>query len=101
MLFSCEFLLNKQPTGPSGRFCFVRRLAVCAPITDNPHMIKRDSTLAQRQAAARQRLIDEGGRRVTLAVPGDLNARLQAEMDRTGESANSVILRLMRDSLPR
>ena len=63
-------------------------------------MTKRDSTLAQRQAAARQRLIDEGGRRVTLAVPGDINSRLQAEMDRTGESASAVILRLMRDNLP-
>lgn len=58
-----------------------------------------DKTNAQRQAAARQRLIAEGGRRVTLAVPGDLNSRLQAEMERTGESASAVILRLMRDNL--
>ena len=62
-------------------------------------MAKRDNTLAQRQAAARQRLLAEGGRRVTLAVPGDLNALLQAEMERTGESASAVILRLMRDNL--
>lgn len=62
-------------------------------------MAKRDKTLAKRQAAARQRLIAEGGRRVTLAVPGDLNALLQAEMERTGESASAVILRLMRDNL--
>lgn len=59
----------------------------------------KDKTLAQRQAAARKRLIEEGGRRVTLAVPGDLNIRLQAEMERTGESASAVILRLMRDNL--
>lgn len=69
------------------------------PITDNTLMTKRDKTLAKRQAAARQRLIAEGGRRVTLAVSGELNARLQAEMERTGESASAVILRLMRDNL--
>lgn len=74
-------------------------LAACYLITDNMHMAKRDNTLAQRQAAARQRLLAEGGRRVTLAVPGDLNSRLQAEMERTGESASAVILRLMRDNL--
>lgn len=62
-------------------------------------MKKQDPTLARRQAAARKRLIEEGGRRVTLAVPGDLNARLQAEIERSGESANAVILRLMRDNL--
>lgn len=70
------------------------------PITDNTPMTKQDTTLAQRQAAARQRLIEDGGRRVTLAVPGDLNARLQAEMGRSGDSASAVILRLMRDNLP-
>lgn len=62
-------------------------------------MGKYDYTIAQRQAAARERLLAEGGRRITLAVPGDLNARLQAEMERTGESASAVILRLMRDNL--
>lgn len=63
-------------------------------------MKAKDHTLAQRQAAARQRLIEEGGRRVTLAVPGEINSRLQAEMDRTGDSASAIILRLVRDNLP-
>lgn len=62
-------------------------------------MTKRDNTLAKRQAAARKRLIAEGGRRITLAVPGEINARLRAEMERAGESASAVILRLVRDSL--
>ena len=62
--------------------------------------MKRDSTLAQRQAASRKRLIEEGGRQLTIALPPDINARLLAETERTGESARAVILRVLQNSLP-
>lgn len=61
---------------------------------------KRDSTLAQRQAASRKRLVEEGGRQLTIAIPPDVNARLLAETERTGESARAVILRVLQNSLP-
>lgn len=61
--------------------------------------MKKDATLARRQAAATARLIDEGGRRITLRVPPDLNTRLSAECERTGESANATILRLLQNNL--
>lgn len=61
---------------------------------------KRDPTLAQRQAAARQRLAERGGRQITVALPPDINARLDTEMQRTGESARAVILRLLQNNLP-
>lgn len=73
-------------------------LALRYAITDNRHMTK-DKTNAQRQANARQRLIAEGGRQLGLSIPPDINARLSAEMERTGESARAIILRLMRDNL--
>lgn len=69
-------------------------------ITDNTHMIKPiDKTNAQRQASARQRLIAEGGRQLGLSIPPDINARLDAEMARTGESARAIILRLLQNNL--
>jgi len=61
--------------------------------------MKKDATLAKRQAAATARLIDEGGRRVTLRLPPEINQLLTAEMERTGESANAVILRLLQNNL--
>ena len=60
----------------------------------------KDPTRAQRQAAATARLIDEGGRRVTVRIPPEVNARLDAEMARTGESANALIIRLLQNNLP-
>ena len=60
----------------------------------------KDPTNAQRQAAARKRLIDEGGRQLGLSIPPDINARLNAEMERTGESARAIILRLLQNNLP-
>lgn len=59
-----------------------------------------DKTNAQRQASARQRLIADGGRQLGLAIPPDINARLSAEMERTGESARAIILRLLQNNLP-
>lgn len=58
-----------------------------------------DKTNAQRQANARQRLIAEGGRQLGLSIPPDINARLDAEMARTGESARAIILRLLQNNL--
>lgn len=58
-----------------------------------------DKTAAQRQAAHTQRLIDQGGRRITVRIPPELNAALSAELDRTGDSANSLILRLLQNYL--
>ncbi len=58
-----------------------------------------DKTNAQRQAEARKRLIDEGGRRLSLAIPGDINSLLAAEAKRTGESAQAVALRLLQNNL--
>lgn len=60
----------------------------------------KDRTLAQRQAASRKRLTEEGGRQLGLAIPPDINARLNAEIDRTGDSARSIILRLLDQGLP-
>lgn len=59
----------------------------------------KDPTNAQRQAAATARLLDEGGRRITLRVPPEINALLIAECERTGESANAAILRLLQNGL--
>lgn len=59
----------------------------------------KDKTNAQRQANARQRLIDEGGRQLGLSIPPDINARLNAEMEHTGESARAIILRLLHNNL--
>lgn len=58
-----------------------------------------DKTNARRQANARQRLIAEGGRQLGLSIPPDLNVRLSAEMERTGESARAIILRLLQNNL--
>lgn len=55
----------------------------------------KDPTNAQRQAAAIARLVENGGRRITLRVPPELNARLTTECERTGESANATILRIL------
>lgn len=63
-------------------------------------MVTKDTTNAQRQAAARKRLIEEGGRRLSLAIPGPLNARLSAESKRTGESPSAVVMRLLQNNLP-
>lgn len=60
----------------------------------------KDKTNAQRQANARQRLIAEGGRQLGLSIPPDINARLNAEIERTGESARAIILRLLQNNLP-
>lgn len=60
----------------------------------------KDPTNTQRQAAATARLIDSGGRRITLRVPAEINARLIDACERTGESANAAILRLLDDHLP-
>lgn len=61
---------------------------------------RKDATLAKRQAAARKRLIEQGGRQLGLSIPPHINARLVAEMTRTGESARSIILRLLENNLP-
>lgn len=61
---------------------------------------RKDSTVAQRQAAARKRLVEGGGRQLGLAIPPAINARLSAEMARTGESARAIILRLLDNNLP-
>lgn len=63
--------------------------------------MKKDPTNTQRQAAARKRLIEEGGRRIMVLVPPTLNARLADELARTGESANATILRILDAHLPR
>lgn len=75
------------------------RLAQRYDITDNTPMTP-DKTNAQRQANARQRLIAEGGRQLGLTIPPDINARLDVEMRRTGESARAIILRLLQNNLP-
>lgn len=59
-----------------------------------------DKTAAARQATHTYRLTKEGGRRLTVRIPPELNARLAAECDRTGESANAAVLRLLGDNLP-
>lgn len=61
----------------------------------------KDPTNARRQAAAVARLMEEGGRRVTVRVPPTLNARLSAECESKGESANAAILRILDAHLPR
>lgn len=58
-------------------------------------MSDKDYTKAQRQAAHSARLLAEGGRRLTVRVPAEINAKLEAEMQRTGESANAIVLRLL------
>ncbi|MCK9510735.1 MAG: hypothetical protein M0R28_05865 [Pigmentiphaga sp.] len=63
-------------------------------------MSKPDPTNTRRQASARQRLIADGGRQLGLAIPPEINARLNAEMERTGESARAIILRLLDKGLP-
>lgn len=63
-------------------------------------MKSAERTGAERQAAYTSRLIEEGGRRLTVRIPPELNARLVAECERTGESANAAVLRLLSDSLP-
>ena len=60
----------------------------------------KDKTNAQRQANARKRLIAEGGRQIGLSIPPAINAQLIAEMQRTGESARAIILRLLQNNLP-
>lgn len=61
--------------------------------------MRKDPTLAKRQADATAKLIEEGGRRITLRVPANINELLNAECKRTGESANAAILRLLQNSL--
>lgn len=81
------------------RIGYDRALARRYAITDNATM-STDKTNAQRQANARQRLIAEGGRQLGLSIPPDINAQLSAEMERTGESARAIILRLLQNNLP-
>ena len=57
-------------------------------------------TNTERQAEARKRLIAEGGRQLGLSIPPDINARLTAEAERTGQSARQIILRLLQNNLP-
>lgn len=65
----------------------------CDVITPAP----APSINARRQATFRKRLIAQGGRVLTVAMPGEINELLAAEMKRTGESAQAVVLRLLRD----
>lgn len=58
-------------------------------------MANHDKTLAKRQAQYTERLRAEGGRRLTVRVPPETNIKLTAEMERTGESANAIVLRLL------
>ncbi len=58
-----------------------------------------DRTIAKRQAAHTQRLINEGGRRITVRIPPDLNAALSAELERSGQSANALVLTLLQNYL--
>lgn len=55
----------------------------------------KDKTLALRQAAHTAKLIAEGGRRLTVRIPPEINTKLEAEIERTGESANAIVLRLL------
>ena len=63
--------------------------------------MEKDLTNARRQAAAIARLLENGGRRVTVRVPPTLNVKLTAECERKGESANATILRILDAYLPR
>lgn len=62
--------------------------------------MNKDKTNTQRQAAYTARLQSTGGRRVTVTIPADINARLLAEQEKTGSSANAIILRLLENNLP-
>lgn len=61
--------------------------------------MSKDKTLSQRQAAHTARLVAEGGRRVTVRIPPELNARLDAELEKSGKSANALILMLLQNYL--
>lgn len=52
-------------------------------------------TPAQRQRKHYKRLVQDGGRRLTVQLPPELNRALNTEMKRTGESAQAVIIRMM------
>ena len=62
-------------------------------------MRRADATNPRRQAEHRKRLVESGGRRVSVDMPARINRLLATEMARTGESAQAVILRLLCDSL--
>ena len=52
-----------------------------------------------RQVKHWRKLKANGGRRVSIILPPAEARRLCAEQDRTGESANQVFLRLLRESV--
>ena len=58
-----------------------------------------DKTVARRQAAHTSKLLAEGGRRITVRLPPDINTALDAELAETGDSANALILRLLQNYL--
>lgn len=61
--------------------------------------MKPDRTASKRQANRRQRIIAEGGRALHLLIPAEINSKLSAEIERTGESASAAVMRILRESL--